>query len=194
MNPIVAYTQANGPEPLPDFPLFPNPIHEGAIEPSAAKCDICRRARGFAYTAGQYGDALETGGVAICPWCIADGSAGACGIRFNDTTVYPIGGPAQPMNSDDRELVERRPPGFVTWQASRWLACCGRACVYLGEDDSADLRGRWSAAVPSMFAGEGRNEQEIDQIVEHITRGGSLCAYDFQCQVCRCLCAYWDCD
>jgi uncharacterized protein len=177
----------------PEFPLFPDPVRERVIERSERKCSICEHQRGSIYTGPQYGQSPATDDLTVCPWCIADGSAGGRGLHFNDPTIYPAFDSTPQLTADDRTLVARKTPGFVTWQGNHWLMCCGRACLYLGEADPADLRGRWSSAIPSMFAGEDRDAAEIEEIVSEVTRGGVLCAYVFQCQVCRGLRAYWDC-
>ena len=181
-------------EPLPVFPIFPDPVREGVIEQSTAVCDVCGLARGLMYKGPQYSPSTATDDLQICPWCIGDGSAAACGVTFNDSTIYPAFHSTPQMNAEDRDLVEHRTPGFTTWQGNHWLICCGRACVYLGEADAADLRGRWAGAVPSMFDGLDLPQQQADYIVKKIRRGADPCAYVFQCHVCGGLRAYWDCD
>jgi hypothetical protein len=113
------------------------------------------------------------------------------GISFNDSTIYPVSESTLQLSAEDQDLVEHRTPGFTTWQGNHWLMYCGRACVYLGEADAADLRGGWAGAIPSMFAGEERLQKEI---FENIRRGGSPCAYVFQRQGCQTLVGNWDCD
>jgi uncharacterized protein CbrC (UPF0167 family) len=94
----------------------------------------------------------------------------------------------------DRELVEQCTPGFTTWQDYEWLVCCGRACRYVGEAESEDLRGRWQSAVPTLFEGQNLKPERAEEIVDAITKGESPCAYIFQCQVCARLLGFWDCD
>jgi len=181
-------------EALPTFELFPEPLREEVFESTAETCGCCNRARGFKYTLPTYGGSDETDDIIICPWCIADGTAAALDITFNDGTIYPALESMSQLNAADLELVEQRTPGFVTWQGNRWTICCGRACIYLGEADSSDLKGRWRTAVPSMFAGDDWSKQEIAEIINNMVRGGSPSAYVFQCQTCRKLQGYWDCD
>ena len=179
---------------LPEFPLFPDPLAEGVIVESDQRCAICGRARGALYAASQYIDSREWDEAPICPWCIADGSAGALGIKFNDATIYPASPDTPQMTPADRELVETRTPGFVTWQDNRWLMCCGRACTYLGEADAGDLRGRFAAAVPSLLAEGGWPAQKPDRFLDAVRRGGSPAAYIFQCRACSAMLGYWDQD
>lgn len=176
---------------LPTFPLFADPVRENVVEPSNAACGICGLHQGHMYTGPRYGSSDD---VMICPWCIADGSACGHDIIFNDATIYPLFDSTPQMTIEDRRLVECLTPGFTTWQGNHWLMCCGRACVYLGEAASADLRGRWSDAIPSMFQDDRFAATEIDEIVDAVIKGGSPCAYVFQCRVCQRLRGYWDCD
>jgi uncharacterized protein CbrC (UPF0167 family) len=120
--------------------------------------------------------------------CIADGSAAAkINCFFNDVLVK--------MNPSDLELVEKRTPGYTTWQGNHWLACCGRACTYLGEAEEKDLRGRWASAVDSMVGEMGYTKEQLwADILPGLRRAGSVCVYVFQCRECRKLRAYWDMD
>lgn len=172
------------------FPLFVDPVREGVIGPSEVACGICGLQRGCIYTGPQYGSSDR---MTICPWCIADGSACDRGIALNDATIYPLLPSTPQMTIEDRRMVEGLTPGFTTWQGNRWLMCCGRACVYLGEAESADLRGRWHGVIPSMFQDSGFGAAEMEEIVDRVMKGGSPCAYVFQCQVCQSLHGYWDC-
>jgi uncharacterized protein len=176
---------------LPSFPLFPNPLREDILALTSDSCDICRQSRGIRYTGPRY--STETDDLNICPWCIADGSAAARDITFNDATIYPYLDSTPQMSPEDRAMVTGRTPGFTTWQGNHWLMHCGRACIYLGEARSGDLQDRWAAATPSLFEDENRSQEEIDDIVASIGHG-HCCAYIFQCQVCRVLRGYWDCD
>jgi len=181
-------------DPLPIFPLFPDPVSEDVIEQSTAACGVCGRRRGFLYTGPHYGGSAATDDLRICPWCISGGTAAGEGITFNDATIYPYFDSTPQMNAGDQALVEQRTPGFVTWQGNHWLMCCGRACVYLGEAKPADLKGRWEVVVRSMFEAEGRSKQEIDEFIESMSQAEITSVYVFECQVCRSPQAYWDCD
>lgn len=180
-------------EPLPTFPLFADPVGEGVFKQSQEKCDVCKRARGWVYDEQVYGPE-SVSDLVICPWCIADGSAGRLGAVFNDSEVFSSSAPEEGLSPEDRELVEQRTPGFTTWQGNHWMMCCGRACVYLGRAESEDLRGRWADAVESMFEDDELSEEEQEEIVDSISRDGSPSAYVFQCRVCKGHRAYWDAD
>lgn len=179
-------------DPLPSFPLFADPLGQKAFKKSKKTCEVCEEARGYVYAGPQYGEQDED--LTVCPWCIADGSAGEEGITFNDLEgpVFPAGG--ADMSEEEMDQVEQRTPGFNTWQGNHWITCCGKACVYLGSAEAEDLAGRWAEAVPSMFEGQDFPADEQREVVEAVDPEGSPCAYVFKCQVCSGLRAYWDCD
>jgi uncharacterized protein CbrC (UPF0167 family) len=59
-----------------DFPTFryhPDPIATGSVVVSDTTCVCCGQARGFIYMGPVTAD--EELDEALCPWCIADGSA-----------------------------------------------------------------------------------------------------------------------
>lgn len=175
---------------LPHFPLFPHPENEGTFEETDLACEICGKHSGVRYAAALYSssESLDSEETVICPWCISNGSAGAKGLTFNDVST------TSQMTVEDKEIVEQRTPGFVTWQGNHWLACCGRACVFLGEADAADLQGRWAAVVPNMFDGNTLSQEEADEFIRSLAHVAGPGVYVFECQVCHALKGYWDCD
>ncbi|MBK7973366.1 MAG: CbrC family protein [Deltaproteobacteria bacterium] len=114
-------------EDLPRFTYHPDPIRTGVIEPSSATCVACDRARGWIYTGPVY--AHEELDSALCPWCIADGSAAE---RFDASFVdghYLAGAVADGVIDE----VRHRTPGYVSWQGDRWAVHCGDACECHGD-------------------------------------------------------------
>ena len=61
------------PDRLPTFRYHPEPLTSGSIVSSDLTCQCCGRARGYIYTGPVYAE--EELNEALCPWCIADGSA-----------------------------------------------------------------------------------------------------------------------
>lgn len=181
------------PQPLPHFPLFPDPVKEKSFTRSHEPCSICSQATGWLYDGPIYGDRRDE--PLVCPWCIANGRAAESGCSFNDATIYPYSDTTPQMSPADAELVEKRTPGYTTWQGNRWLMCCGRACIYLGEAENTDeLRGRFAQAIPSLFAEDDLDSTEQEEVINQVVRGaGPCCAYIFSGQVCEALTAYWDC-
>lgn len=181
-------------ESLPCFPLFRDPVGTQSIVKSGASCGVCHRPRGWVHGWSHHSTKPETDAIQVCPWCIADGSAGALGITFNNAFVWRVAlPPSEIMTVEDRVLVENCTPSFFTWQDPRWLACCGRACIYLGAASPEDLKGRWSEAVQSMFEEDQLSQEDQEHIVNNVDPEGSPCAYVFECQKCHRLRAFWDC-
>jgi uncharacterized protein CbrC (UPF0167 family) len=120
---------------LPVFKYHPDPVATGAVVESGETCACCGKARGFIYEGAVYGE-KEIGG-ALCPWCIADGSAAAkFGAAFSDENGL--------LDADLRkEIVEeitQRTPGFIAWSQDDWLICCDDACAYLGDAEKGELQ------------------------------------------------------
>lgn len=182
-----------GSEPLPVFAYFEDPVGAGVFEKSKDVCACCGRSRGWIYDGPVYCAGDEP---ALCPWCIADGSAAekfAC--TFNDTGVlhHRAGDDRDPPPLELDEVATRT-PGFTTWQGNSWFACCGHAAAYLGDADEDDLRGRWAEVVPMLIADSGGAFDEAEELVNGLERGGSPGVYVFRCRRCGRLGGYFDMD
>jgi len=176
---------------FPEFRLFADPIGEGSFVQSDVACDLCGQMRGWKYAIEVD---YDNPSLTVCPWCIKDGTAGARGYLFNDSEIYPAFQGVSQLTPDEAEEVERRTPGFVTWQGNRWQMCCGRACRYLGEADAEDLQGRWADAVGSLFEHDADwSEIAKSDLISNIRKANGPCAYIFQCVVCSKHRGYWDC-
>ena len=110
---------------LPVFKYHRDPVLSGSVQESKKKCKCCRQARGYIYSGPVYAEKdLDE---AICPWCIADGSAHAkFDATFVDEENFPDDLPAAAA-----EEISSRTPGFSAWQSERWLACCGDAMTFV---------------------------------------------------------------
>ncbi|MFD3841634.1 CbrC family protein [Streptomyces sp. NPDC058642] len=115
---------------LPVFRYHPDPLATGSMVPSEARCDCCGQRRGFVYDGPVY--AVADPG-ALCPWCLADGSAAE---RYEAQFTETEG--RVPM--EVRLEVDRRTPGFRGWQQERWLTHCGDAAAFLGRAGAGDVR------------------------------------------------------
>ncbi len=131
---------------LPTFRYHPDPIATGSVEALDRACRVCGQRRKYIYT-GPVHPVEELDG-AICPWCIADGSAYArFGAEFTD--LKGVGGNNDawdPVPRDVAEEVAYRTPGFFTWQSPSWWTqrrCRGvtRSCGSRGPDHQVE-RGR----------------------------------------------------
>jgi uncharacterized protein CbrC (UPF0167 family) len=118
---------------FPEFPYHPDPRKTGSVVPSHAPCTVCGHVYGLAYVGPVFADLDEFEG-ALCPWCIADGSAAArLGFEFTDV------GDDVPPNVPGRVLDEitERTPGFSGWQQEHWLYHCGDGAAFIGTTEAA---------------------------------------------------------
>jgi len=95
---------------LPVFRYHPDPIASGSVVASDAQCACCGARRGFIYTGPVYcEDDLDE---ALCPWCIADGSAHA---KF-DASFADANGFSEKVAPAVVDEIVHRTPGFNAWQ------------------------------------------------------------------------------
>lgn len=180
-------------EDLPTFRYHPNPLDTQSIEFSYAICLVCDRARGFIYQGPV--NATERLSAAVCPWCIADGSA-ATMFDAEFTDMASIGGgdwdlvPVDVMNE-----VARRTPGFHGWQPQRWWTHCRDAGEFLGMAGRDELLGEWSAAVPSIRDdAQPKDDGDWPEYLDSLNTEQGPTAYVFRCRHCGQLGGYSDRD
>jgi uncharacterized protein CbrC (UPF0167 family) len=119
---------------LPSFRYHPDPVRSGSIVESDRKCRCCGVARGLVYAGPVYSEEELT--EAICPWCIADGSAHEkFDASFIDAAVLP-----DELPESVALHVSERTPGFNTWQGEAWPACCDDATAFLEPLGIAEIR------------------------------------------------------
>jgi len=178
-------------EPLPAFKYHPDPIATGSVRPSKAQCHACGQARGLIYAGPVY--SIEELDQAICPWCIADGSAAErFGARFTD-----IGwGVPNEVPIEVRLEVSRRTPGFSGWQQGHWLYHCSDAAAFLGPVGASEV-----ANYPEALDMLSHEHDEYGWTPEHtatylksLRRDNSPTAYLFRCLACSHYLAYSDFD
>jgi uncharacterized protein CbrC (UPF0167 family) len=132
--------------PLPTFKIYPDPIATGVIEPSDTICRACDVARGYIYTGPV--SASEKLYDALCPWCIADGTARATfDAQFADHVGNETDFDWDPVPPTVRDEVLHRTPGYVPWQFTQWWTHCGDATAFLGYADYEEPAGSWSVVV-----------------------------------------------
>ena len=175
---------------LPTFTYHPDPVGTGSFTASVGPCVCCGQARGYLYTGPVY--AVEELDDALCPWCIADGSAAD---RF-DATLTDAGtnAPADAPAAVVREL-EQLTPGFSGWQQERWLYHCGDGCAFLGPIGAADLDRLPGAraAVEAALDTDGLDAEPRALALSGLDRRHGPTAYLFRCRHCSEQLAYWDC-
>jgi len=175
---------------LPAFRYHPDPIASGSIAASATACACCGRQRGFIYTGPTYCEAdLEE---ALCPWCVADGSAAKkLDASFTDPASFPDGIP--------REVVDEiayRTPGFNAWQQEKLLTCCGDAAAFLEPVGQAEMRARYpqiEGALMMYIVHElGISGGAATRLLQALDRDQGPTAYVFSCRHCDNKPAYVD--
>jgi hypothetical protein len=179
-------------DPLPTFRYHPDPVATGALERRPGECRRCRRDRGWLYAVAPYA-ALDLRD-ALCPWCVADGSAAvAFDATFTDLGAgpEPIGVPAAVLDE-----IAHRTPGFSGWQQERWLFHCGDGAAYLGAagwEQLADLPDA-VADLRRQAAGWGFDDEDAEAFVGSLDVEGASTAYLFRCLHCGRHLAYADLD
>ena len=180
----------NLPADFPQFTHHPDPIATGAVAASDVTCACCEKKRAFAYTRSPYCVAVDLDG-AICPWCIADGSAAK---KYDATFVQGI----EHVSTGRHNLLLRvkqasinevltRTPGYVSWQGETWLSHCADAMEYHGDLTSEDLL-TLSESARILFTKE--NEWLVPEVyswqelVDSCQPGESLALYKFVCRHC----------
>jgi len=168
---------------LPTFRYHPDPIDTGSITPSDATCAVCDEPRGFVYSGPVYAeDDFED---AICPWCIADGSAAeSLGATFMDSEAFPGDVPK-------RVIVEisERTPGYSAWQAEEWPSCCRDAAAFIGPVGIAEIRAKHphleGFVLRQISHGLGVSGGAATRLLESLRRDASPTAYLFKCLHCE---------
>ena len=166
---------------LPEFRYHPDPIGSGSIVASEAECRSCGESRGYVYAGPVYSeDELDD---ALCPWCIADGSAHA---KFDATFVD---GEAFAVETPDAAVCEitARTPGFNTWQGEKWPCCCGDAAAFVGPAGIQELRATpelEGLALNHIFYEMGISGGAARRYLESLHRDAGPTAYVFRCLAC----------
>jgi uncharacterized protein len=120
------------PGEVPPFRYHPDPVTSGALVSSDLPCVRCRQARGWHYTGPIYtrrddiSEGLESGELALCPWCIADGSAAAAW-----SATFVEFAPDRHVDDAIRREIETRTPGFRYEYQPRWPVHHKEPCAYL---------------------------------------------------------------
>jgi len=179
-------------EPFPTFRYHPDPVATGAFERQPGPCRACGQARGWVYVVAPYAE--ENLRDALCPWCVADGSAAATfAASFTDLDPGDVPDGISPSVLDE---VVHRTPGFSAWQQERWLFHCGDAAAFLGPAGWDELAPHADAVaqVTAQAAGWGLEGDDAAAFVGSLDVDGSSTAYLFRCLGCGTHLAYADAD
>jgi len=176
-------------EPLPEFRYHPDPVGTGAFEQLGRVCKVCGQERGWSYVFGTYGsDDLRD---AVCPWCIADGSAAQrFDVLFTDLR-HSIAVPAA-IAPGVAEEIQQRTPGFSGWHEEQWLFHCDDGAAFLGPVGWETLEQH-----PDAVADVHRRLHDVDPVdaemlVASLDVEGLATGYLFRCLHCGVHLAYAD--
>ncbi|MDH1265319.1 CbrC family protein [Pseudomonas sp. GD03944] len=172
---------------LPHFRYYKDPVAAGVIKPSDAVCLCCERARGHIYVGPVY--SVEDLSERLCPWCIADGRAAE---RFQASFIgYHALDEAGAAPSVIEE-IDRRTPGYFTWQEATWLAHCGNACVFHGDASEQDVRDASVAARQQWMQDYELAEKDWEWASKGYKPAGDSAFYKFVCVHCQQVVLAWD--
>lgn len=175
---------------LPVFRYHPDPVASGSVAHSSAVCACCGEARGYLYTGPVYSE-MELDD-ALCPWCIADGSAHA---RFDATFVDSE---AFDESATDAQivLITQRTPGFAAWQSERWLSCCEEPAAFVGPLGYAEIQANYLRLEGSLMSNIvyelGVSGGAATRLMQSLKRDASPTAFAFRCVHCETLLGYVD--
>jgi uncharacterized protein CbrC (UPF0167 family) len=178
--------------PFPKFKYHPDPTASGSIVESTQECAVCRLHRGWIYTGPVYGENIDN--EALCPWCIADGTAHQLlGAEFVDSPAVGGYGEWESVPQAVLEEVCFRTPSFNGWQQERWYTHCHDAAEFIGPAGAAELRDLDPDVRIAIAEESGLSEQELADYMESLDIDAGPTAYVFRCRVCGSWGGYSDC-
>jgi uncharacterized protein len=163
---------------LPVFKYHPDPILTGMIIKTGAACECCGHANGYMCKRPIYAaDEIET----ICPWCVADGSAAEKfdGVFVDDHPLLMAKLPAEIIDE-----VSKRTPGYESWQEASWVACCGDACEFHGDESREYLQALDQDGLLRVSKETRFPFDVLKDVIAHYQPGGSPAFYRFLCRHC----------
>lgn len=175
---------------LPQFKYHPDPIDTGAFEEAVSPviCDCCKGSTSIYYAAPFYSKEKIK---CLCPNCIADGRAAE---QFNgEFSDYYMMDSVD--NSEKRDELLHRTPGYCGWQQGYWRAHCDDYCAYLGCVGYLELE--QMGIVKEVLDDSIWNEQGWDnpeEMLHDVVNGGNIQGYLFKCLHCGKHLLWVDCD
>lgn len=177
-------------ESLPAFRYHPDPIASGSVVTSTTKCKCCKKVRGFIYGGPAYSD--DDLDDALCPWCIADGSANEkYDATFVDSEAFDDDATEEAINT-----ICERTPGFNAWQGEKWPSCCGEPAAFVtpaGYDDIQTRFPRLEGELMMYIVHKlGVSGGAATRTLKSLKRDHSPTAFVFKCLHCDGMPAYVD--
>lgn len=178
---------------LPVFKYHPDPIGTEAFSTDkTVKCDCCHQPTDIYYERPFFStDDID----ALCPWCIADGSASKkFNGEFQDSAsvegINPeydeddeFSGIKDPYPSEMINELVTRTPGYRGWQQELWLAHCNEPCAFIGYVGWDEIKDRLDEFV-SLENDIAEYGLSIDELSRYLRNNGDCQGYLFQCLHC----------
>jgi uncharacterized protein len=130
---------------------------------------------------------------AVCPWCIADGSAhDKFGVSFADWSGIGGYGEWEEVAAAVADEIAYRTPGFASWQQERWFTHCGDGALYLGAMGRKELEAAGTEAIEAIRLECGYEGADWTSYFEALDANSGPTAYLFRCRHCGKLGGYSD--
>lgn len=172
---------------LPIFKYFPDPVGNKSIVKSKAICDCCNIKTGFIYEGPFFSRQNEP---VLCPWCISSGMAAEkYNCVFTDCEFSK-----EEVTSEIYDELNKRTPGFTSWQDPNWLGHCHDGCAYLGmfgQNELASVSEEIKNAVWEACSEHVSNKVDQQEFYDSLDIDGAT-AYVFKCLHCCLYLSYID--
>lgn len=156
------------------FKYYPNIYEDDVIVHAEGVCQCCGR------TINEYIERMYTQEDVdcICLQCVSNGSAAR---KFQGEFIED----ADPVSdSDKRDELFHRTPGYISWQGEHWLACCDDYCKYMGSVGIAELERLGCKDEVLREYVQRESLIPIEDLEENLHKNGYMCGYLFQCLHC----------
>ena len=126
---------------------------------------------------------------ALCPWCIADGSAAS---KLDAAFGELFGKHRASVSEAVASEVNLRTPGYVSWQGEFWLSHCGDACEFHGDASPADVADATAETKKAWTEEYEQDEEGWLLATDGYRPAGNSALYKFVCRHCRQVLFGWD--
>lgn len=179
---------------LPYFKYHPEPIKTGVfITDDTVICDCCGKETDIYYGSPFYSvEDID----ALCPWCIADGSASekfdgefqdiasieGGEVLYDEEGEY-CGSTLPPIDKNKLDELTKRTPGYHGWQQEHWLIHCDEPCAFIDYVEWDDIKDKLEqlASLEQDIQDVGF---ELSDLSERLWDDGGCQGYLFKCCCC----------
>jgi uncharacterized protein CbrC (UPF0167 family) len=120
----------------------------------------------------------------LCPWCIADGSAHQ---KF-DAVFIDSDGFGEGMPRPAMEEIERRTPGYNSFQSEVWPVCCNDAVEFIMPAGITEVR-KYDYTLEGQIMGDIVHGMQISgsaatRLLQSLNKDTGPSVYIFRCPRC----------